>query len=123
MTNLTALIAKLRELESRATPGEVEAFDNYLQVETLDGERGKLLAEFFGANPMHGDNCNDTHFYAELRNALPTLLAALEEARETLERYATREYDSRAEGDGFIQFAASEFLTKYFADAQEKGLK
>lgn len=57
-------IDKLKALAERATQGPLEPYDNFIQKEGLDGEREVILAEFFGNNPMWGDNSNDTHYYA-----------------------------------------------------------
>lgn len=74
MTDLIATAKDLIEKAERATPGTPKAYDNYILIESLDGERGKVLAEFFAGNPMQGDNCNDTAFYAE---CCPTTITAL----------------------------------------------
>jgi hypothetical protein len=78
------------EVEARAkaaTEGPVNAWDNFITVEALKGERGTILAEFFGGNPMHGDNSNDTAFYAAARTDIPALVARCRELQGALEKW------------------------------------
>lgn len=78
--NIPALIKRLRELESKATPGPWEGWDIGVEI----GDTG--IHEIETNNPMVGDNSADTHFIAESRNALPQLLEFCDEAIELLDK-------------------------------------
>lgn len=91
---LSGFLKKWLEFEQSCIDkdGPFEHTDNYITKEGLDGERGYILAEFFGNNPMWGDNCLDTEFFANCPTDIEYLLselakrdAALKEAREALE--------------------------------------
>jgi hypothetical protein len=59
-------IARVLELDSRRTQGDIEASDNYLSVLQPDNVKqpSRMIAQFDTDNPMFGDSSNDTYFYA-----------------------------------------------------------
>lgn len=80
MTNLTELLATLKDLEAKATPGPLKAVPA--------GEEYSALEEPSGLRCAIDLMPEDAKLWAATRNALPTLIQALEEAREAMGYYA-----------------------------------
>lgn len=77
-------LTELERLADAATKGPWDASDNYVLSDVLNGERGKIVAECFAGNPVYGDNCNDTHFIAAARDAVPKLIVECRRLRAAL---------------------------------------
>ena len=85
MTKLEAIKKRIED----ATPGPWEYSDNYVHTPSPDGKR-ECLAEFFGSNPMEGDNSNDTAFIAHSRSDLPWATSWIERAAEQLREWRSQ---------------------------------
>lgn len=84
MSELEKFLNEVRTRADKATKGVITCTDSYIEVKDLDGERGEILAEFFGTNPCYGDNSNDTHFYANAKQDIEKLLRIVGVLREAL---------------------------------------